>query len=90
MMPSTMACATCTPLGENSRASDCDSARTLNFPAAKAALDGPPFSEAVAPVKIRLGPVSAPDVICDVWFFKTCWAKRKAPVLSVSQRDRTA
>lgn len=55
MTPSMTACATCTPWGPNSRARDCERARRACFMVAKAAKRAEPFTEAVAPVKIREG-----------------------------------
>ena len=55
MTPSMMACATCTPLGPNSRPSDCPSARRANLPVANDAHPTEPLSAAVAPVKISVG-----------------------------------
>ena len=48
-------CATCTPFGPNSRASDCARAREPNLPAAKAPQSAPPRKEAVAPVTSNVG-----------------------------------
>ena len=53
--PSTITCETCTPWGPNSRARDWDRARTAHFPVAKEAHIALPLTEAVAPVKIRVG-----------------------------------
>jgi hypothetical protein len=53
--PSMIACATCTPFGPNSRASDCASARALNLPDANEPQSAEPRREAVAPVMSRVG-----------------------------------
>lgn len=53
--PSTMACATWTPLGWYSRAMDWARALAPDFPAAKHANRADPLMEAVAPVTIRVG-----------------------------------
>lgn len=48
--PSTMTCATCTPLGPNSLAKDCERALRPNFALAKAPKRAEPRTLAVAPV----------------------------------------
>lgn len=53
MTPSTTTWATCTPLGPNSRARLWASARRANLALAKEAQEALPFTDAVAPVKIR-------------------------------------
>lgn len=55
MPPSMMACATWTPRGWNSLASDCVMALAANLPAAKLENFALPLIEAVAPVTIRDG-----------------------------------
>lgn len=53
--PSMMACATCTPLGPNSRARLCPVARRANLPLANEALVARAEIDAVVPVMIRDG-----------------------------------
>lgn len=55
MPPSMMACATWTPRGPYSRASDCVIALAANLPAAKFAKFALPLMLAVAPVTIKDG-----------------------------------
>jgi hypothetical protein len=55
MIPSIIACATCTPLGPNSRAKLCPTARNANLPEANEAQFAPPLRDAVAPVRRREG-----------------------------------
>ncbi len=59
MTPSTIACATCTPLGPNSLARLDDSARKANFPVAKDEDVALALTDAVAPVKISVGACSS-------------------------------
>lgn len=53
--PSIIACATCTPLGPNSFARLCVSALNAVLPVAKEEVKAAPRTEAVAPVKTRVG-----------------------------------
>lgn len=54
-MPSITTCATWTPCGANSRASDWARARCANFADANVEKPAEPFNDAVAPVKMRVG-----------------------------------
>ena len=55
MTPSIIACATCTPFGPNSRASDWAKALIANLPVAKEEQNAEPLMAAVADVKMRRG-----------------------------------
>lgn len=80
MPPSMMACATWTPRGPNSLASDCVIALAANLPAAKLANFALPLMEAVAPVTIRDG--GCGDESTDSRSKgSVLWAKRKRPWL---------
>ena len=55
MTPSMMAWDTCTPLGPNSLARDCDRARNAYLPVLKEDIMALDLTEAVAPVNISVG-----------------------------------
>lgn len=75
-----IACATCTPWGPYSRASDCARARKACLPVAKEEHCAEPLREAVAPVKIRVGGCTR-VVVQERRKGRREWAKRKAPRL---------
>ena len=79
MTPSIIACATCTPFGPNSRASDWAKALIANLPVAKEEHNAEPFMAAVADVKMSVGGYS-PEV---AWrrSGRQAWAKWNAPLL---------
>lgn len=83
--PSMMACATWTPRGPNSLASDCVMALAANLPAAKLVNFALPLIEAVAPVTIRDG--GCGDESTDSRSKgRVFWAKWKRPWLCVASR----
>lgn len=80
MTPSITACAICTPFGPNSLARLCAIALRANFIVAKAAKFAEPFTEAVAPVKMRLGGWG--EVLVEARRRgRVAWAKLKEPLL---------
>ena len=87
MMPSTITWLTCTPCGPNSLASDCASARSANFGAANDDSRAPLRSDAVAPVKRRVGECLGFAAAAERRRGRVNWEKLKAPMLIRSKRD---
>jgi hypothetical protein len=83
MTPSIIACATCTPFGPNSRASDWAKALIANLPVANEEHSAEPFIAAVADVKMSVGGYS-PEVASRRSGRQAC-AKWNAPLLEAGQ-----
>jgi hypothetical protein len=82
MAPSMMTCATCTPCGANSRASEELSARSANLGPEKLDIRALALMEAVAPVKIRVGEWVAGEAAASLRRKgKLAWEKMTAPFL---------
>lgn len=83
--PSMITWETCTPCGSNSRARPCVSALNACLEMANGCIQAFAFTDAVAPVKIKVGTSSGPVLLLPLAERRsgsTAWAKRYAPVLS--------